>query len=234
MIRWNKIWNPMIPNFIKMKKVAKIFMIAAVAGMASCGGTDRGAEQSVRALDNYVDSVERDNVNYYSDDNYWTSVEAGYEEKRQQVEAKTAQMDEKLRAEYARLQEDYAALKEKYTAERDRARANDYKLKLRTALFGEGVVGQDMSFSFMTAANAKSVYQHFVNTVSANKDLYSREDWDEIKVLYEAMDTRKNEIEKELSGSDNRTIAAEKIRFVAIKATNRPGAKAEENAAAKK
>ena len=208
-------------------------MIAAVAGMAACGGKDRGAEQSVRDLDTYVDSVERDNVNYYNDDNYWSAVDAKYEEKRQQIEAKSEQMDEKLKAEYARLQTDYAALKEKYVAERAKAKANNYRTVLRAALFGEGVIGDDMSFNFMTAANAKSVYQNFVNTVSANKEVYSREDWDEIKVLYEAMDTRKNAIEKELSGADNRAIAAEKIRFVAIKATNRPGAKAEENADAK-
>lgn len=208
-------------------------MIAAVAGMAACGGKDKGAEQSVKDLDIYVDSVERDNSNYYNDDNYWSSVDAKYEEKRQQIEAKSDQMDEKLKAEYAQLQTEYAALKEKYTAERAKAKAGNYRTVLRTALFGEGVIGDDMSFNFMTAANAKSVYENFVNTVSANKDAYSREDWDEIKVLYEAMDTRKNAIEKELSGSDNRSIAAEKIRFAAIKVTNRPGAKAEENAAAK-
>lgn len=208
-------------------------MIAAVAGMAACGGRNKGVEQSVRDLDTYVDSVERDNVNYYNDDSYWSSVDAKYEEKRQQIEAKSEQMDEKLKAEYAQLQMEYAALKEKYVAERAKAKANNYRAVLRTALFGEGVIGDDMSFNFMTAANAKSVYENFVNTVSDNKEVYSREDWDEIKVLYEAMDTRKNEIEKELSGADNRSIAAQKIRFAAIKATNRPGAKAAENAAAK-
>lgn len=208
-------------------------MIAAVAGMAACSNKDKGAEQSVRDLDMYVDSVERDNVNYYNDDTYWANVEAGYEEKRQRVEAKAAQLDDKLKAEYAELQNDYAELKEKYTAERARMKDN-YKVVLRTALFGEGVIGDDMSFNFMTAANAASVYETFVNTVSNNKDTYTREDWDEIKVLYEAMDTRKNEIEKELSAADNRSIAAQKIRFVAIKAVNRPGAKAEENADAKK
>ncbi|MES2691702.1 MAG: hypothetical protein V4658_14950, partial [Bacteroidota bacterium] len=204
-----------------MKKVTQIFMIAAVAGMAACGGKNKGAEQSVRDLDVYVDSVERDHVNYYSDDNYWSSVDAKYEEKRQQIEAKSEQMDEKLKAEYAQLQTEYAALKEKYTAEKAKAKATNYRTVLRNSLFGEGVIGDDMSFNFMTGANAKSVYETFVNTVSTNKDTYSREDWDEIKVLYEAMDTRKNSIEKELSGSDNRSIAAEKIRFATIKATNR-------------
>lgn len=207
-------------------------MIAAVAGMVACNKKDRSAEQSVKDLDVYVDSIEKDHANYYTDANYWTNVEAGYEEKRQQVEARSAQLDEKQRAEYEQLQQEYAALKEKYNAER--AKTKDYRVVLRNALFGEGVIGDDMSFSFMTAANAATIYETFVNTVSNNKDSYTREDWDEIKVLYEAMDTRKNEIEKELSAKDNRAIAGQKIRFAAIKAVNRPGAKAQENADAKK
>ena len=53
-----------------------------------------------------------------------------------------------------------------------------------------------------------SVYDRFVNTVKENREKYSSEDWDEIKTLYEALDTRKNEIEKDLQGSnDNLKIA---------------------------
>ncbi|MES2780764.1 MAG: hypothetical protein V4651_12800 [Bacteroidota bacterium] len=215
-----------------MKKISTFAVITLMVGIIACTSRDKEAEQSVKELDMYVDSIERDHVNYYNDENYWTTVESKYEEKRQQIEAKSQQMDDKLRGEYAELQKEYDALKEKYNAERAK-KANNYKMVLRNALFGEGVIGDDVSFNFMTAANAKSVYENFVNAVSNNKDNYSREDWDEIKVLYEAMDTRKNVIEKELSGADNRSIAAEKIRFAAIKAANRPGSKAEENAAAK-
>ena len=66
-----------------------------------------------------------------------------------------------------------------------------------------------------------------------NKDNYTREDWDEIKVLYEALDTRKNAVEKDLSGSDNLKIAGLKVRFASIKATHRGGTKGAENEAAK-
>lgn len=59
--------------------------------------------------------------------------------------------------------------------------------------------------------------------------IYTREDWDEIKVLYEALDTRKNEVEKDLSGSDNLKIAGLKVKFAAIKATHRAGTKGTEN-----
>jgi hypothetical protein len=70
--------------------------------------------------------------------------------------------------------------------------------------------------------------------VKKNQNSYSREDWDEIKVLYEALDTRKNEIEKDLPSSDNLKIAKLKVQFAAIKSVKRPLSKVEENEEAKK
>ena len=66
-----------------------------------------------------------------------------------------------------------------------------------------------------------------------NKNNYTREDWDEIKVLYEALDNRKNEVEKDLAGKDNMRIAALKIKFATIKALKRTAEKVEENTKSK-
>jgi ABC-type branched-subunit amino acid transport system substrate-binding protein len=109
----------------------------------------------------------------------------------------------------------------------------DYRQILRTNLFGEGKIGSDMQFAFVNGKNILSVYQNFVDKVADNKKKYTREDWDEIKVLYEALDTRKNEVEKDLAGGDNMKIAGLKIRFASIIATHRGGAKVKENAASK-
>ena len=109
------------------------------------------------------------------------------------------------------------------------------KQQLRNALFGEGKIGDDMSFAWVNAQNIHSVYQQFVHTVEDNKDSYSREDWDEIKLMYEALDSRKNTVEKEgLSSEDNRKIAGLKLKFAPMYTVNRMGAKSEETAAAKK
>lgn len=109
------------------------------------------------------------------------------------------------------------------------------KQQLRNALFGEGKIGEDMSFTWVNAKNIHSVYQQFVHTVENNKDSYSREDWDEIKLMYEALDSRKNTVEKEgLTSSDNRKIAGLKLKFAPMYTLNRMGAKSEETAAAKK
>ncbi|MBL0341361.1 MAG: hypothetical protein IPP71_10715 [Bacteroidetes bacterium] len=66
-----------------------------------------------------------------------------------------------------------------------------------------------------------------------HKDDLTREQWDRVELLWEALGTRKNEVERELKSSDNIKIAEQKVRFGAIKAANRPSAKLEENAEAK-
>jgi hypothetical protein len=62
--------------------------------------------------------------------------------------------------------------------------------KQRNSLFGEGKISEDMNFDWVNKDNIHNVYQ-FVHTVEDNKDTYSREDWDEVKLMYEALDSRK-------------------------------------------
>jgi hypothetical protein len=53
--------------------------------------------------------------------------------------------------------------------------------------------------------------------------------------MYEALDSRKNTVEKEgLSSKDNLKIAGLKIKFAAMAKVNRVGAKGDEMAEAKK
>ena len=49
--------------------------------------------------------------------------------------------------------------------------------------------------------------------------------WDEINVLYEALDTRKNEVEKDDMTTDNLKIAGLKLKFARISSTHRGGKK---------
>lgn len=212
-----------------MKKIIlPILASALVIGACSNKAEDENKE-AVKDLRTYVDSVSR--LDKFEGDR-WTTVESGYQEKEAVVQEKSVAFNEQLQKDYDRVKADYEALKEKVQADQAK-NANAYKVIIRNALFGESVIGDDMSFSFMTPANAANTYQRFVDGVSANKDNYSREDWDEVKVLYEAMDTRKNEIEREMPKGDNMKIAGLKVRFASIKAVNRPGTKADENAAAK-
>jgi hypothetical protein len=48
-----------------------------------------------------------------------------------------------------------------------------------------------MNFDWSKWDNIHSVYRQFIHTAEDNKDNYSREDWDEVKLMYEALDSRK-------------------------------------------
>ncbi len=214
-----------------MKNRIFVLGMAVVAlGFTSCkDGKEKESEKTIDMYAVYVDSVS----NVPADDAKanWQSIEATYEVKNSEAEIallnlKDAQeAKEKMEASQAK----YAALKASMEVSQP-----DSKQQMRNELFGEGKIGEDMSFDWVNADNIHSVYQQFVHTVENNKDRYSREDWDEIKIMYEALDSRKNTVEKEgLSSSDNRKIAALKLKFAPMYTLNRMGAKTEEMEEAK-
>jgi uncharacterized protein (UPF0210 family) len=244
-----------------MKKINMLLTATLIiTGFVSCKNSENdAAKQDVANLNMYVDSVEKATPIYTVGN--WSSLDEGYQMRATQAEKNMAKLEaadkEKLEASktrYATLKANYEAkLKEQEAASNMKLKETegklqneinqnktatvtgpDYRQVLRNRLFGEGKIGADMKFEFVTAQNIYGVYKNFVNTVADNKNDYTREDWDEIKVLYEALDTRKNAVEKDLAGSDNRQIALLKIRFATIKATHRGGTKAAENEAAKK
>ena len=219
-----------------MKKM--YLMIGAVVlagGFSACSNSNEEAKQDATALAVYVDSVDQVAPVYTTA--YWSDIDNGYKMRVEKAEKNMSAMspDDKAKADaskvkYEALKAKYEmAIKEKEAADKAAAATPDYRQVLRSKLFGEGKIGSDMKFGFVTANNIKDVYEKFVNTVDDNKNNYSREDWDEIKTLYEALDIRKNEVEKDLATKDNLRIAGLKIKFAAIKSVKRPVAKAEEN-----
>jgi hypothetical protein len=128
----------------------------------------------------------------------------------------------------------YETFKAEVQAETEATQAANLKLMMRQSLLGTGFTDGDMKFTWINKDNILSVYDNFVTTVEKNKDSYSREDWDEIKLLYEAIDTRKNTVENEgLTSADNSKIAGLKLKFAPMYTFNRMGAKSDENAEAK-
>ncbi len=219
-----------------MKNIKIVTGIAVVIlGLTSC--KDEKQEKAQKTVENYVvyvDSVK--NVAAADLKDNWKSVEAEYDRRSQEAQAALADIKdnaaatEKVNASKIKYEE----FKKELTAQ-FAPPAPSPKQQLRDALFGAGRIGDDMSFSWVNAQNIHSVYQQFVHTVENNKDKYSREDWDEIKLMYEALDSRKNTVEKEgLTAEDNRKIAGLKIKFAPMYTVNRMGAKSEENKEAKK
>lgn len=215
-----------------MKKIQLMISAVILAGALTACSDSHEAKKDVDNLSQYVDSV--DQATHVYTVAHWTEIDNGYKDREAKIDA-TVQGEDKERAEASKAK--YAALKARYEAsireKEEEAKKPDYRVVLRGNLFGEGKIGADMKMGWVTADNIKEVYEKFVNTVDDNKDKYSREDWDEIKLLYEALDSRKNEVEKDLATKDNLKIAALKVKFAAIKSVKRPMAKAEENEKAK-
>ncbi len=223
-----------------MKSTRMVLGIAVIAlGFTSC--KDEKAQQAEKTVDTYVMYVDSlGNVASEDAKANWQGIEATYQLRSGDAQAALANMkdnaeaQERLDAATAK----YESLKAKYEAEMQEnaqaAVAANPKQQLRNALFGEGKIGDDMSFTWVNKDNILGVYQQFVSTVDTNKDAYSREDWDEIKLMYEALDSRKNTVEKEgLSGDDNRKIASLKLKFAPMYTVNRMGAKSGEMKKAK-
>ncbi len=213
-----------------MKKLPISLTCALFIGIAACSNSNQVDE--TQGLQSYVDSLKTITPEY--NNTYWVSIDEGYQLRVVKAEAVAKEEDQKQRLEDSKAA--YQELKEKYEAElnaNNEELARIRKQVLRDALFGEGKIGTDLNFKWVTAANIKVTYETFVTTVEANKKNYSREDWDEVKVLYEALDTRKNEIEKNLSTKDNLKIAKEKVRFASMESIHRPLSKVSENAEAK-
>jgi len=215
----------------------KHLMIAAAIVTIGFNACTAKESNDVDVLNTYVDSVENLTPVYTTEN--WTVIDNGYQERLALAEKDYAALDADAKAKADASKARYEALKASYDLKIKEAQASavaaspNFRKVLRDRLFGEGKIGDDMQFAFVTGDNILGIFQNFVDVVSDNRDSYSREDWDEIKVLYEALNTRKNAVEKDLPTSDNLKIAGLKIKFAAIKATNRGGTKVKENEEAK-
>lgn len=219
-----------------MKNINRIAVIIGVAiAMASCKNSDsQRIQTTVDDYTAYIDSVSQ--VAAADAEQKWDEIERYATEKKEQAQMELknledrAALDEKMDASTRKYEE----FKQNIINYKNELQAEKARNEIRSSLFKEQVVKNDMSFAWVNKDNILNVYDHFVNTVSDNKDKYSREQWDEIKLLYEALDNRKNTVENEgLTSADNLKIAGLKVRFATMYKINRIGAKAEENEEAK-
>ena len=218
-------------------KILKLTLaiVAIGAVFTSCKDDKKDiAQDKVDMYDTYVDSVS--NVAAKDIAMNLELIERDYQKNK--IEANNAILKVKenseMKASMNASTKQYEAFQAGIKAEIEQMEAANLELMMRQSLLGTGFNGGDMKLTWINKDNILSVYDNFVTTVEKNKDSYSREDWDEIKLLYEAIDTRKNTVEKEgLTSADNRKIAGLKLTFAPMYTFNRMGAKSDENAAAK-
>jgi len=215
-------------------KNSKFLLISVLSGLAliSCKTEKQNqAEKAVADYEIYVDSI--NNIALAELSVNWDSIENKYQARKLAAENALTELENRKEFEGKIMvsSDKYELYKSSYLAQQPKIIT---KSIVRTTLFGNNDIGNDMSFNWVNKSNILSVYDNFVSMVEKNKDSYSREDWDEIKMLYEALDTRKNTVENEgLLSSDNTKIAKLKLKFAPMYTLNRMGSKAEENAEAK-
>ena len=220
----------------KMKNLNQIIVgiLGCTLILASCSDEKTKAEQMSDNFVKYVDSVS--SVQKENAIENWNEIESEYEQAKQNANREIDQLDDRMEYEEKinTATAKYEQFKSNVLAEKEKLDYESQKNRVRVALLGSNYVEDDMKFEWINKDNILSVYENFVNTVEKNKDSYSREDWDEIKLIYEAIDSRKNTVENEgLTSSDNMKIAGLKLKFAPMYTVNRIGAKSEENAEAK-
>jgi hypothetical protein len=215
-------------------------------GMVSCVNKEKElADKRINELESYVDSLKA--VSAEERQANWEQIAADYEAKNASAneallsleESDKAASQEKVFASNAK----YDEIKVTVITKNETEPTSDDPTKpvkvsssqlLRDRLFGAGKIGNDMSFAWVNKDNILSVYDNFFESYKQNKSDFTREDYDEIKLMFEALDARKNTVEKEgLTGEDNRKIASIKFKFSPMFKTNRIGAKSRENQEAK-
>lgn len=219
-----------------MKTVIKtLSLVAILISFTSCQNEQ---EKKTEALaDNYVKFVDSvANIDQEEAIQNWDAIQKDYENKTLELNSEidklegNSNLNEKINAatsKYEDCQKKLMELKAKYDNENN-------AIAKRKALFGNDYVADDLTFTWVNKNNILKVYEQFTTTVEKNKDSYSRQEWDQIKMLYEALDNRKNTVEKEgLSSEDNNKIASIKVKFAPMFTLNRMGAKSEENSEAK-
>jgi hypothetical protein len=227
------------------KSVLKFGLFSMILlGMVSCKNKEKElADQRISELESYVDSLKI--VSADDREANWDRISQDFETKNTNANDALTSLDqdsktksqERINASNARYDEyKVIVLTEKETTSNNvavQAKISPSQL-LRDRLFGAGKIGNDMSFAWVNKNNILGVYDNYYDSYKANKENFTREDYDEAKLLFEALDARKNTVEKEgLSSSDNMKIASIKVKLSPMFKFNRMGAKSRENSEAK-
>ncbi|SFA92946.1 hypothetical protein SAMN05660845_1033 [Flavobacterium swingsii] len=223
------------------KSVLKFGLFSMILlGMVSCKNKEKEmADKKISELESYVDSLKT--VSAGDREANWDRISQDFETKKANANDALTNLDEdsktksqeKIDASNAKYEE-YKVEKEAVSKDVATTGKRNPSQLLRDRLFGAGKIGNDMSFTWVNKDNILKVYDNFFQSYKDNKADFTREDYDEIKLMYEALDTRKNTVEKEgLSSEDNRKIASIKFKLAPMFKVNRIGAKSRENQEAK-
>lgn len=195
--------------------------VAATLIFTACGN-DEQLRKDTAELRDYVNN-HRDSVEVYAE-TQWDNLEAEYNTKKAKLD--TSKMATELRETYNETARDWETFKADYAVKREEKVKLAEEDAFRATLAIQGV---RPDYTDLSNTNILAEYEHFVTTVKANKDLYSKEQWLVVNNSWKALQGRKKEIDNNIASADNTKIARLQLEYTAIKATNRPFADSEVN-----
>lgn len=211
-----------------MSKYFKILtptVLAIVLSIAACNQQQEKnkAKVAIEELQHHIDSLEARIVEVdgkgWARDN-WKELEAEYNELKAKVNKELADTQS----------EDVVILEKKWEViSKDIQSYSPYSAVVVNVYSALGTSPEEFSMNFVTKENMLSKYKAFVETVKANKEVYSSKDWAHLDVLWEALNERKNELEP-LDTKVNLKIAELKLEYGAMKTLEKTEAKVEEKA----
>lgn len=203
-----------------MKKI-QIIITSGILLFAITSCKDIEKEQVSSSVDNYetyVDSIT--SLSYEEAQPNWDDIGSTVEVRKREAENQIQRVEKKsdYQNQINLTSEKFVEYRETFlTTKQEKDLTSHPSQALRNSLFKNQVIGSDLNFNSINKDNILNVYDYFVTTVINNRDSYSTEQWKEIKSLYEALDERKNVVEKEgLSNDDNLKIAALKLKFAPL------------------
>lgn len=197
-------------------------MCAAVALVFTACNNDEQLRKDTAELRDYVNN-HRDSVEIYAE-TQWNNLEAEYNTKKAKLD--TSKMATEIRETYNETVRDWETFKADYAVKREEKVKLAEEDAFRATLVTQGV---RPDYSDLSNTNILVAYEHFVTTVKANKDIYSKEQWLVVNNSWKALQGRKKEIDNNISTGDNGKITKLQMEYTAIKAVNRPFADSEVN-----
>ena len=196
-----------------MKKLILVCACAAIAFTSCENEAQKQSRKTVKAVTSYVDSVNKISPDYSEDT--WQKIDSGYKERDAKAAAVSNEMVESDKKELEDSRNKFMDYQNRYQTEKvkyDEKIAQDKKQMMRNKLFGEGKV-TDMEFAWVNAANITDVYKDFVSKVNDKRDVYTKADWDEVKMMMNSLDKRREAIEKTLTNKQKVKIKEQKMKF---------------------
>ncbi|SNR33340.1 hypothetical protein [Hymenobacter mucosus] len=232
----------MLRKTVTLHALSAMLLLGGVAATTSC---NQGQKQEISAES---DEAYNDFKTFVANtetaaDSVGNEIEADYDRETAQLKSdfdtKVAavdkyadQYDDTRRQEIEQLRTRYTtAYDRREMAWKNRPGSTATSTSGSTANLKPGKYYKPMSpAAQLTAANARTTYESFVNNIKQNEDKYDIDDWRYINSEWRALDEAYDDVKKDISARDLAEIQKEKLKYAAFKSFDKAEARAAQGA----